>query len=153
MIGRIFCQRLCRIPSDWVDHPLSLNQLFEILSNEVLAYLSFHLCAMFKHINGKYDVPNLSRKRSWVISRDCMPPSNSLKVRNLSPSIFHLLKAAFVSFFFALKIQLRNSIWKNTLTKNLLLSKYLPSQEWYHVLKNWITDYYWLIRFCPRTLL
>ena len=76
-----------------------------------------------KHIKSKYGIRNghqmakLSRKRSWVIPRDCMPKSNSLKVRNLSPSVFHFLKAAFLSFFFALLIQLRNSIWKNSLKK------------------------------------
>ena len=57
------------------------------------------------HADSKYGhskMTKLNKKPSWVIPRDCIPASNSLKVRNLSPSVFHCLKAVFVSFFLTL---------------------------------------------------
>ena len=58
------------------------------------------------HVESKYEPSKMAtepnRKLSWVIPRDCIPASNSLKVRNLSPSVFHCLKAVFVSFFLTL---------------------------------------------------
>ena len=100
------------------------------------------LCFSIFKVNMAYRMAtNLSRKRSWVIPRDCMPPSNSLKVRNLSPSVFHFLKAAFVSFFFALKIQLRNSIWKKNPYKNLTFVEVPPIsriKSRFEKLNNWL---------------
>jgi len=84
---------------------------------------------------------NRIENSSWVIPSDCMPASNSLKVKNLSPSVFHCLKAVFVSFFLTLvevlPISKIISLFEKFNCWLLLVSQILPLKyQTYSLLNN-----------------